>query len=121
MASEARGTRGAREAETYRFSHMRQRCLVGNDSRSTYWGGARCDEAFRDGDQEEGVDHQGAGGGDMEQEGCSEAFLRRLTGQENLGLVHKLLLTAVDTSVTQVRVTHRIHNHLREQITIYII
>lgn len=82
---------------------MRQRCLGDNDSRSTYAGDARCDEAFRDGEQEEEEEeHQGAGGGDMEKEGCSEAFLRRLTGQENLCLVHKLLLTAVDTSVTQV-------------------
>lgn len=57
-------------------------------------------------------EEEGVGDGDIEKEGCSEAFLRRLTGEENLGLVHNLVLTAVDTSVTQVRVTRRVHSSI---------
>lgn len=123
---------------------LRQRCRRGvTGGGCTIAAGARRDEAFRDGEggagkeqeqaeegadgeemvgtRAEGVRYDGAlrdGDGDEEQEGkeeCLEAFLRRLTGEDDLGLVDKLLLTAVDTSVTQVQrvirhVTFSSHN-----------
>lgn len=47
-------------------------------------------------------DGRGGGGGEeVDEEVCSEGFLRRATGEEDLGSVRNLVLT-VDTNVTQV-------------------
>lgn len=69
--------------------------------------GVACDEALLDGggngEEEEEEEDRGGCEEEMEkEEECLEEFLRRLTGEENLGLVQNLLLTAVDTNVTQV-------------------
>lgn len=44
---------------------------------------------------------QGAAGERLVDEECSEAFLCRVTGEENLSVVRNLTLT-IDTNVTQV-------------------